>query len=411
LPTLTAWEDPGCPIAVDYSREALEQIRSLTVDGLLALPRIGIGVGGLLLGVREAGRITILDSMAIPCSHADGPSFNLTPDECEHALDLVRTAGPLTVVGWYCSKTRGLIAMHERDLILFGTLCPEAWQVTLLIRPSTVETSQAALCFRDAAGVVLRGRESPLEFFGLAPVDAGTEPEDAGFEDPRAAMIAKMKAAMLDESANTIETSEPVEAPYAASPAFVNSIFVDSPVVNPSVADPSFANPSFTGRAVKKPDMPPVSASMVEIPLAEAAPPEAPPSTSLSEFAQFAMGAASGAAPRPRSRMGRLSWVLAASVLVAGTGAAWFTRHDWMPRPPLRLSAADAGGKLTIRWNRDAIPQINSATLTLNDGGEAHTILLDSHRLDAGTVQYERKSNHVDALLQADGLKAQITFP
>jgi hypothetical protein len=109
--------------------------------------------------------------------------------------------------------------------------------------------------------------------------------------------------------------------------------------------------------------------------------------------------------------MGRLSWVLAASVLVAGTGAAWFTRHDWMPRPPLRLSAADAGGKLTIRWNRDAIPQINSATLTLNDGGEAHTILLDSHRLDAGTVQYERKSNHVDALLQADGLKAQITFP
>ena len=109
--------------------------------------------------------------------------------------------------------------------------------------------------------------------------------------------------------------------------------------------------------------------------------------------------------------MGRLSWVLAASVLVAGTGAAWFTRHDWMPRPPLRLSAADANGKLTLRWNRDAIPQINNATLTVNDGGEPHTIVLDSHKLDAGTVEYDRKSGHVDALLEAGGLKAQVSYP
>jgi hypothetical protein len=109
--------------------------------------------------------------------------------------------------------------------------------------------------------------------------------------------------------------------------------------------------------------------------------------------------------------MGLVRWVLLAFVLVAGMCAAFFTRHDWMPLPPLRLSASHAGGRLTIRWNRDALPGIDRATLTLNDGGEPHTIVLDSRQLDAGTVKYERKSAHVDALLQAGDLKAQVSYP
>src|SRR5438105_4135728 len=128
MSTLPAWQDPGCPIPVSYSREALEQIRRLAVDGLLQLPRAGIGVGGLLLGARENGRTTILDSVAIPCSHAEGPSFRLTAAEIEDALEIVRAAGALKVVGWYCSKTRPPATLTERDLAVFGRLCPEAWQ-------------------------------------------------------------------------------------------------------------------------------------------------------------------------------------------------------------------------------------------------------------------------------------------
>ena len=114
---------------------------------------------------------------------------------------------------------------------------------------------------------------------------------------------------------------------------------------------------------------------------------------------------------RKRSRMGRLNWVLAASALVAGTGAAFFTRHDWMPLPPLHLSAADANGHLTLKWNRDGLPDIDHATLTLNDGGQAHTILLDRKQLDSGSTQYERKSAHVDALLRAGDTTAQASYP
>src|SRR4051794_29966826 len=105
MSTLSGWQDPGCPIPVSYSRDALEQIRRLAVDGLLQLPRVGIGVGGLLLGSREKGRITILGSVPVPCSYAEGPSFRLTPAEIEHALEMVRANGPMKVVGWYCSKT------------------------------------------------------------------------------------------------------------------------------------------------------------------------------------------------------------------------------------------------------------------------------------------------------------------
>src|ERR1043165_4352296 len=159
MSTLSGWQDPGCPIPVSYSREALEQIRRLAVDGLLQLPRVGLGVGGLLLGAHENGRITILDSVAIPCSHAEGPSFRLTAAELEHALEMVRVTGPvkahgpIKVVGWYCSKTRPPATLTEHDLALFGSLCPEAWQVGLMIRPSTVEASHVALCFRGAAGL------------------------------------------------------------------------------------------------------------------------------------------------------------------------------------------------------------------------------------------------------------------
>jgi len=115
--------------------------------------------------------------------------------------------------------------------------------------------------------------------------------------------------------------------------------------------------------------------------------------------------------PVHKRRLSRLNWVLVASVLVAGTGAAFFTRHDWLPLPHLHLSAADANGHLTIRWNRDGLPGIDHATLTFNDGGEAHTILLDRRQLDSGSAEYERKSGHVDALLQAGGVTAQVSYP
>ena len=70
--------DPGSSLQIGYSCAAMERIRKRARDGLMAAPRVGMGVGGLLLGVREGARIQLLDCIEIPCSHSAGPSFNFS---------------------------------------------------------------------------------------------------------------------------------------------------------------------------------------------------------------------------------------------------------------------------------------------------------------------------------------------
>jgi hypothetical protein len=173
------WREKGYAAQVEYSDEAIEQLRLLAIDGLLSLPRVGIGIGGLLLGTREGGRIKILDSIAIPCSHAMGPSFLLTAQEIAAARQIVRTTGPLSVLGGYCSKTRGFAPLTAADLELFGVFCPEPWQMMLQIKPSTVEESRAVLCFRDKSGTVVRGAERTLKIGAASEIEALPEIEAA----------------------------------------------------------------------------------------------------------------------------------------------------------------------------------------------------------------------------------------
>jgi len=59
----------------------MEKIRLQARDGLMALPRVGMGVGGLLLGTRQDGVVRLVDAIEIPCSHTLGPAFNLTDEE------------------------------------------------------------------------------------------------------------------------------------------------------------------------------------------------------------------------------------------------------------------------------------------------------------------------------------------
>ena len=54
--------EPEVPEAVEYDSDEFERIRRRAVDGLLSLPRVGMGIGGLLLGTRDSGVIRILAS-------------------------------------------------------------------------------------------------------------------------------------------------------------------------------------------------------------------------------------------------------------------------------------------------------------------------------------------------------------
>jgi len=156
-----AWQDPAHPIRVEYSPSAIERLRRLAFDGLLSLPRVGLGVGGFLLGTRQRSKLLIADFLAIPCSHSSGPAFDPTASEIESALQLPRPAG-LDIVGYYCSRPRRAIEFTPKDQALFFELCPGAHHVFLLIRPSATEDSRAALFYRSAAGEIVGGVEHPL---------------------------------------------------------------------------------------------------------------------------------------------------------------------------------------------------------------------------------------------------------
>lgn len=121
-------------------------------DGLLAMPRTGLGVGGLLLGRRENGGLHIRNWLEIVCSHALGPAFLLTPEE------LTAEALPQSdeVVGWFCSKLTGHMEMSAQDHALFDALCPEPWQAGLLIWPSRARPTMAAFAFRQSGLGTLR---------------------------------------------------------------------------------------------------------------------------------------------------------------------------------------------------------------------------------------------------------------
>src|SRR5215472_17297354 len=137
---VTPWPDPGLPDAVEYDSDEFERIRRRAIDGLLSLPRVGMGVGGLLLGTRDSGVIRIISSQEISCAHAFGPGFRLTDAEIAAALEAAPRPDGMQVVGWYCSKPRGAPELTAEDEQLFDALCPLPWQIALSILPSTEPT-------------------------------------------------------------------------------------------------------------------------------------------------------------------------------------------------------------------------------------------------------------------------------
>jgi hypothetical protein len=145
------WPDRTLPVSISCAAGVLTALEIVATDGLLAMPRIGLGVGGLLLGQREEGRIEILRSVEVPCSHALGPAFILTAAEMKAMVALPESGDEAShIVGWYCSKTQGVLDLTEHDHRLFDTFCPEPWQTVLLIHPAKGCPTKAAFGFRAA---------------------------------------------------------------------------------------------------------------------------------------------------------------------------------------------------------------------------------------------------------------------
>lgn len=223
------WPDRTLPVSISCAAGLLTSLEILAMDGLLAMPRIGLGVGGLLLGRRENGRIEVLRSVEIPCSHALGPSFMLTGAEMKALVPLPESEdeGPVQVVGWYCSKTQRNLGLTEHDHRLFDSFCPESWQALLLIHPEKGHPTKAAFGFRqerdftpgewlDLAWQELSGfQKSPKP---AAPVAPPPPPPPPPIEEPPVVPVAMPTIGTLFGSPGPESEAPPSKAPKKQKP-------------------------------------------------------------------------------------------------------------------------------------------------------------------------------------------------
>ena len=200
------WPDESLPLAIYCAPGVLTGLEILATDGLLAMPRTGLGIGGLLLGKQSGERLEIRKAVAISCSHAMGPSFVLTPEEIAEAkASEDGVDGECGLVGWYCSKPNGRMVLSENDKALFDALCGERGQVALLIRPR--------LGFVTLGAFVWRGDGLNGDRFRLGTQGELVAPEKISETEPELA-IEHVAAAEL-----VAQTPEPEPAVVEERPA------------------------------------------------------------------------------------------------------------------------------------------------------------------------------------------------
>ena len=200
-------------VRLEYAPEILERLRLLSIDGLLALPRVGMAIGGLLTGSVHQGKVRVSNAIEIPCSHAIGPSFVLTGAELARACDLAFGESKEQVVGWYCSRPRNELALDPQQAVLFAEICPEAWQIGLLLRPSTIEATRALICVRSTEIEYTYGR--PMDLIEYTPPvrHAAAEMVEAEVLPPPSVQISANTSQLSLEPVFTAPVATVMEAP------------------------------------------------------------------------------------------------------------------------------------------------------------------------------------------------------
>lgn len=159
LPSAT-WTAPEADLVIEYSLEALDQIRLYTVEGLKQLSRGGIEVGGILFGTRGDDLVRISAWRPIACEHAKGAGFLLSQTDRIALGKFLQDAKSepglenLHAVGWFVSHTRAGVRMTDADLKVYNHYFPWSWQITLVVQPAKDGVANAGFFFRDANGTV-----------------------------------------------------------------------------------------------------------------------------------------------------------------------------------------------------------------------------------------------------------------
>ncbi len=388
-PSLT-WTETGYPATIEFLADVLEALRRRSLQGLLALPNTGLGLGGVLLGSRKPGTgvVSIRDFIEFPSAHVGGPAFNLTPDEKSRAAGLLRETRALSVVGWYFSRTQPPSIPRAAELDLFDAFCPAAWQIMLVIRPGHTETTKASIFFRDGAGQVVQGSThdvlewvEPLDFAFVPAEEAKAVVASPAATLAPAAVLVPRKANSGPQSLTApLQTTVHLTAPTAA----VGAASSPKPA---GTWEPAEGTGFQSIRAYKLMDR--------AAPLSAGNTGEGATSTSTSTSTSAPNSPAKANAATPSRR----KWVLIASagavgLVAVGAGA------NYLLSSTLKLELSEAGGHITAVWNTDSVTKGDSGSLTILDGGQTTTIPLSPATVMAGVSGFDPKSPKIQATLK-----------
>ena len=202
------WHPAQSPLAIEYTKAVLDEVRDQGVAGYRRLSRGGVEVGGILFGIREAEKVRILATQPIACEYKSGPSFVLSDKDKSRLRDQLTQAASsenlkdFKVVGWYVSHPRGSVALSDRDLDVFNEFFPDVWNVTLVMKPDA-KGVRAGFFLREPHGA-LNFAHSHLEFdLGLPKASEGASAVRQIAEQVGASLAAQ-RSDSPDDTANRL---------------------------------------------------------------------------------------------------------------------------------------------------------------------------------------------------------------
>lgn len=427
----------GTGLDIRIGLSLIEDLGFATIEGLKAVPRRGLEIGGILLGQVDAAQKAILIEHyeEVESEHLYGPAWLLSPKDhaaFRRTFDRLRGSGSqqLRPVGFYRSQTRDGLSFNDQDKALMQEMFAGQPALCLLVKPSIAEPSVAEL------GMMTENSLQPVG--AVFPFHAGVLREgDYQLADGSSRAIEDLPPA-IEEPSQVIEDSlpvieEPPPAPEEPSPAVIEDV---SPVIEdispaieeppPAIEEPSpviaDSSPVTEGTSPVIEDSPPVM-----IP-AEMPPPAQPVSAPI-PFPSKPAGAVR--APRQRGRIPRtatLVGVAAVILLCAFLIARYRTPHGPEPVEPfttaappvvkpspapvptepqatetaLLLNVQRENGTAILTWNNDAsaVKAADSATLLISDGRNQQQLQLGKAELEAGRVVYIPHNREVNFQLQ-----------
>lgn len=196
------WQIAGLTPPVIYSRAALHDLSVDVFEAFQAFSPGGYEIGGVLFGTADQDEIRITATRPIPCEHRFGPEFILSSQDETIMQQLLLTyrrdaaLAELAPVGWYRSRSKGVIEISDPDILIWNRFFPQPWQVVLVLCPSMDEPVKAGFFVRPPLGTELARRA--LQVFDASltapvPVDPA-EPGGVSYAEPPAELMSPPRA-------------------------------------------------------------------------------------------------------------------------------------------------------------------------------------------------------------------------